>query len=203
MNYASLSDSLKRDFKGKEWKELDHHEDESGLIYEYIPKEEGANKWSEKVTVQIFPGERLSLKDYLTQFHGMMQARSESGFKSTLLEDQPQEKIYEWTVHNSLGQFEMGGWMRVLTDDKALKAFHVQVKKPEDMTALRKQWVPLIKAYDFKPVPSAGGTADQSKSKSTFQDKKLQTKPQEEAENERIDKNYQTLQSDLYPFRRE
>lgn len=147
----SLSEGLVRDFNGKKWKEIDHHEDANGLVYEYTPEDQNQKNWTDKVTVQVFPGNKLSLKDYVSQFNAMMQSRKDVKFETKVVEDDPHQKVYEWTFTNQNGKPEMVGWMRVLSDDKALKALHVQVKNPSDVNALRTTWMPIIKEYNFTP----------------------------------------------------
>lgn len=146
--FASLSEGLNRNFAGKEWKEFDHHEDENGLVYEYIPKNQTSAEWNEKVTVQVFPGERLSITDYTGQFLEMM--KNQPGFKSEVLTNEPQEKIYEWTFNSPKGNLERIGWMRVISNGKALKAIHVQIKNPTNAES-RQTWLPILKNYDFDP----------------------------------------------------
>lgn len=147
----SLSEGLVREFNGKKWKEIDHHEDANGLVYEYTPVDQNQTNWTDKVTIQVFPGKSLSLKDYVTQFNSVMVKRKDVTFESRAIEDKPEEKIFEWSLINQGGQPEMIGWMRVLVDDKALKAIHVQQKRPNDVDALRNTWLPIIKEYDFTP----------------------------------------------------
>lgn len=148
---ASLSEGLVRNFGQTKWKELKHSEDASGLVYEYIPADQESGRWTEKVTVQIYPGKNFSLTDFVKQFHALMQEQKDMTYHDQFLLNKPDEKIIEWSLLNKDNELETGGWLRILKDDKALKAINVELKKPTDFETHRTHWVQEIKSYDFAP----------------------------------------------------
>lgn len=148
---SNLSEGLNRKFNGENWTVASEHQDADGLAVQYIPSDETPDQWNEKVIVQVFPGQKYSMIDYANQFNAMMETNPDGKYAYHILNDQPNERIYEWWLTNPEGKQTHVGWIRITVDEKALKAIHAEVKNPKSPTAERTRWVETLKAYNFLP----------------------------------------------------
>lgn len=147
----SLSEGFKRDFAGEKWEVSSRHEDANGMIFQYVPMGQKRDQWRKKVMVEVFPNGDFTLGEYTAQFHKVMRVEKGRHYGYQMIQDDPNNKIWEWWLADDHDRKRTIGWIRVEKDNKALKTITIQSKDTTNINQQRAQWVNELRGYDFIP----------------------------------------------------